>query len=98
MTAGGPVDDLNVIRAAQLVRVRDRGGPRHGEEQGVLDLVADGAVAIRVGVIVAAGRTDEVLREWDDGAPVLYASGRTVHRGLIVCHSHALFAGERHAE
>ena len=90
--------DLTVIHAAQLVRVKDRGGPRHGEEQGVLDLLADGAVAIRDGVIVAVGPTDEVLRDWDEGAPVLDAGGRTVLPGLIECHSHPLFAGERHAE
>jgi len=87
------MSDLNVVHAAQLARVRDRGGPRRGEEQGVLDLVADGAVAVRNGVIVAAGRTDNVLREWDDGTPALDASGRTVLPGLIECHSHPLFAG-----
>jgi imidazolonepropionase len=90
--------DLNVIHAAQLVRVLDRGGPRRGEEQGVLDALADGAVAVRDGAIVAAGDTEAVLRDWDDGAPTLDASGRTVVPGLIECHSHPLFAGERHAE
>jgi len=90
--------DLNVVHAQQLVRVRDRGGPRRGDEQSALDLVADGAVAVRDGRIVATGRTDEVLRDWGDGAPELDASGRTVLPGLIECHSHPLFAGERHAE
>ena len=90
--------DLNVVHAAQLARVRDRGGPRRGAEQGVLDLVADGAVAVRDGLIVAAGSTAEVLRDWDDGSPTLDASGRTVLPGLVECHSHPLFAGERHAE
>jgi imidazolonepropionase len=92
------MSDLNVVHAAQLARVRDRGGPRRGEEQGVLDLVEDGAVAVRDGRIVAAGPTEEVLRDWDDGAPVLDATGRAVLPGLVECHSHPLFAGERHAE
>jgi imidazolonepropionase len=90
--------DLNVVHAAQLARVEDRGGPRRGDEQGVLDLVPDGAVAVRDGTIVAAGSTDEVLRDWGDGSPTLDASGRTVLPGLVECHSHPLFAGERHAE
>jgi imidazolonepropionase len=64
----------------------------------VLDLVADGAVAVRDGAVVAVGRSDAVLRDWDDGSPTLDARGRTVLPGLVECHSHPLFAGQRHAE
>lgn len=92
------MNDLTVIHAAQLAHVRDRGAPRRGDEQGVLDLVADGAVAVRNGLIVAAGATDEVLHDWGDDAPTLDASGMTVLPGIIEAHSHPLFAGERHAE
>jgi imidazolonepropionase len=93
------VSDLNVTHAAWLACVRDRGGPRRGAEQGELDLIADGAVAIRGGRIEAAGSTDHVLRRWgDDGVPTLDATGMSVIPGLIECHSHPLFAGERHAE
>lgn len=91
--------DINVIHAASLARVHDHGEVRRGRSQGVLDLVADGAVAIRGGVIVAVGPTDAVLAEWDEpGVPVIDASGRTVLPGLVECHSHPLFAGERHDE
>jgi len=92
------VSDLNVVNASQVARIRDRGAPRRGLGQGVLDLVADGAVAIRDGKIVAVGQTDKVLREWRDGAPTLDASGMTVLPGLVECHSHPLFAGSRRAE
>lgn len=88
--------DLNVVHAAQLVRVHDRGGPRRGAEQGEMDLLADGAVAVRDGVIVAVGPTDEVLAEHgEDGVPTIDATGRTVMPGLVECHSHPLFAGDR---
>lgn len=90
--------DLNVIHAAQLACVRDRGSARRGREQGELDLLADGAVAIRDGVIVAAGDTVTVLRDHGDQVPTFDASGATVLPGLIECHSHPLFAGSRHAE
>jgi len=94
--AGG---DLNVVRATSLARVRDCGAARRGPEQGELDLISDGAMAIRDGLIAAVGPTEEILREWDeDGIPALDASGLTVLPGLIECHSHPLFAGERHAE
>lgn len=91
--------DLNVIHAAQLVRVVDAGEPRRGAAQGELDMLADGAVAIRGGRIVAVGTTDALLADWrDDGVPVLDATGKAVLPGLIECHSHPLFAGDRHAE
>jgi imidazolonepropionase len=90
--------DLNVIHAAQLARVHDRRGARRGSLQGELDLLADGAVAIRGGVIVAVGETAAVLREHGEDVPTLDASGATVLPGLIECHSHPLFAGSRHAE
>jgi imidazolonepropionase len=93
------MSDLNVVHAAQVARVRDHGAPRRAGAQGELDLIADGAVAIRDGAIVAAGETDDVLREWDDpSVPTLDATGRSVLPGLIECHSHPLFAGSRHAE
>lgn len=87
-----------MIHAAQLACVRDRGAARRGDEQGELDLIADGAVAIRDGVIVAAGDTGTVLREHGGTVPTFDASGKTVLPGLIECHSHPLFAGSRHAE
>ncbi len=92
------MNDLNLVHAAQVARVSDHGVPRRGEQQGELDLVPDGAVAIRDGVIVAVGPTDQVLAAWPDEVPTLDASGRAVLPGLIECHSHPLFAGSRHAE
>ena len=93
------MSDLNLIGAAQVARVADRGGPRRGREQGELDLVADGAVAIRDGP--HRRRSARPPRSWPSGAievPTLDVSGATVLPGLIECHSHPLFAGSRHAE
>lgn len=93
------MSDLNVIHAAQLARVTDTGAARRGDEQGELGLIADGAVAIRDGVITAVGATDEVMREWaDEHVATLDASGMTVLPGLVECHSHPLFAFHRHGE
>ena len=93
------MNDLNVVHAAELAVVADRGAARRGREQRELDLIADGAVAIRGGRVAAVGPTADVLRAWgDDGAVTLDASGKTVLPGLIECHSHPLFSGKRHAE
>jgi imidazolonepropionase len=93
------MSDLNIVHATSLVRVDDRGEARRGATQGDLGIVADGAVAIRDGVIVAVGTTDEVLAvHGEGGIPTIDASGRCVLPGLVECHSHPLFAGDRHHE
>jgi len=93
------MSDLNVVHAQSLARVHDDGQVRRGPTQGNLDIVADGAVAIRNGVIVAVGSTDEVLSTHGrDEMPTIDAGGRCVMPGLVECHSHPLFAGERHHE
>ena len=92
------MNDLNVIHASQLARISDHGEPRRGAAQGALDLIADGAVIIRDGTIVAVGETPELVREWGGDVRSFDATGLTVLPGLIECHSHPLFAGERHAE
>ena len=93
------MSDLNVVHAASLARINDRGEARRGATQGELGVVADGAVAIRDGVIVAVGTTVEVLASHGEaGVPTIDATGRCVLPGLVECHSHPLFAGERHHE
>ncbi len=91
--------DLNVVHAASLARVADSGEPRRGRSQSELDIVADGAVAVRDGVIVAVGATDDVLATYGDpDVPTIDARGRCVLPGLVECHSHPLFGGDRHHE
>ncbi len=93
------MNDLNVVHAAAARVCGGPGPPRRGREQRELDLIADGAVAIRDGPIVAVGHTADVLGEWGrDGVIPFDASGKTVLPGLIECHSHPLFSGSRHAE
>ena len=95
----GDAGDLNVVHAAFVAQVRDRGAARRGHEQGELDLVPDGAVAVRDGIIVAVGATAAVLAEWGGpGVLTIDARGRCVLPGFVECHSHPLFAGERHDE
>ena len=93
------MNDLDIVHAAALCRISDDGGPRRGATQGRLDIVADGAVAIRDGIVVAVGTTAEVLdAHGRDGATTIDATGKTVVPGLVECHSHPIFDGERHDE
>lgn len=92
------MNDLNVIHADSLVCIHDHGEPRKGRAQAELDLVKDGAVAIRNGRILCAGPTGQVLRQTGDDVPTMDARGCTVLPGLIETHSHPVFAGNRHHE
>ena len=70
-----------------------------GSAQGHVGVIADGALAVRNGVIAAVGTTDEVMAtHGSDDVPTIDATGRCVLPGLVECHSHPLFAGDRHHE
>lgn len=90
--------NLTIINAASLVCVSDRNKPRFGKSQGELDIIHNGAVAIREGKIAAVGSTNKILNDFGDDAEVIDASGKTVMPGLVECHSHPIFAGNRHWE
>ncbi|HVE18489.1 MAG TPA: imidazolonepropionase [Ilumatobacteraceae bacterium] len=93
------MNDLNVVHAASLAQVHDSGEFRRGPTHADLDLVTDGAVASRNGRISAVGVTADVLAaHGDDDVQTIDARGRCVLPGLVECHSHPLFAGERHHE
>lgn len=96
MSGGG---NVNVINAEALVTVADSGEVRRGATQGDIGLITDGAVAMRAGSIAAVGTTAEVMADWSDSSvPVIDAAGKTVLPGLVECHSHPLFGGDRHDE
>ncbi|WP_320169410.1 imidazolonepropionase [Maridesulfovibrio sp.] len=90
--------NLTIINAASLVCISDRNRPRAGKAQGELDIIRGGAVAIREGEIVSVGTTAEILKKYGDDTELLDATGKTVLPGLVECHSHPIFAGNRHWE
>jgi len=59
-------------------------------------LIGDGAVAVREGVIVWVGSTADVPREFQGETADL--EGRVVTPGLIDCHTHLVFGGNRARE
>ncbi len=86
--------DLLIVNAGELLTVVSPGGPRRGAEMGDLGLIAGGAVAVRNGVIVSVGPTDELrrtIRAWQ----TLDADGRVVMPGFVDPHTHCVFAGHR---
>lgn len=87
--------DLIVHSAAQVATCA--GGVRRGRQLADVGIVVDGAVAVSDGIILAVGRTADILAEYSSDS-LLDATGRAVCPGFVDPHTHAVYAGERIAE
>ena len=60
-----------------------------------LGIVERGAIAVRVGRIVFAGPEAELPAEAVSGAEIIDCGGRWITPGLIDCHTHLVYGGDR---
>ena len=81
--------------ASQLLTLA--GGPQRGETLGSLGIIADGAVLVREGAILAVGSSAELRAAYPD-EPGLDAGGCVVMPGFVDPHTHLIWAGDRAAE
>jgi imidazolonepropionase len=86
--------DLMIRNASQLITCASPSGAKRGTDMQDVDKIVDGAVAIDQGKIVAVGRTEEILRDFD-GADVIDANGKVVCPAFVDPHTHIVFAGDR---
>lgn len=89
--------DLLIHSAAQLVTCASPGGPKRGPAMRDLGVIADGAIAIDDGGIVALGPSSE-LRATYDARRAIDAAGKIVCPGFVDPHTHLIYAGDRVAE
>lgn len=92
MNPKAPTNRLNIIHARQLVTVRGPARARRGPELRELDIITDGAIAVRDGLIEWVGPTDQLP---DKTAPEFDASGKLILPGFVDSHTHAVFASTR---
>ncbi|PWH19081.1 MAG: imidazolonepropionase [Anaerolineae bacterium] len=81
--------------ASQLLTLA--GGPQRGDELGRLEIIPNGAVLIRNGIIEAVGKSDELRAAYPD-EPDFDALDRVVMPGFVDPHTHVIWAGDRAAE
>lgn len=87
--------DLIVHNASQVLTVPSVAGkPQRGEKMGLLGAIPHGAVAIRDGLVVAVGDSAEILATFS-AEKMIDAHGNAVIPGLIDCHTHAIYGGDR---
>jgi len=90
--------DLLVTGIGDLCRMGDGTGPQGGRDQADVGAVRDAALAVRGGVIVAAGPRTEVEAAAGEARRRVDAGGRVVLPGWVDAHTHLLFAATREDE
>ena len=83
--------ELLIENAAQLVTCASR-SPKRGAAMQDADAIANAAIAINAGEIVAIGRAGELRFEADQ---TIDASGKVVCPGFVDPHTHVVYAGDR---
>lgn len=86
--------DLIIHSASQLLTCASHGKPKKGKEMLDLGIIENGAVAVANGKIIAVGKSDEVLREFESENSI-DAAGKVVSPAFVECHTHVVFAGNR---
>lgn len=90
--------DLLITHARELVTGRaDPTRGARGSHLQDLEIIADGAVAVAGGRVVAVGPTAEIEARLA-GRTTIDATGRLVSPGLVDPHTHLVHAGTRHVE
>src|SRR5260370_3183607 len=90
--------DLAIVHCRQLVTLAGTPGPRSGPAMRELGIIADGALRVHDGRIVAVGPRAEIERSLPEGTEIVDAGGRIVLPGFVDAHTHPVFAGNRAGE
>ncbi len=86
--------DLLIHSASQVITCASPNGPKRGTEMLDVGLIADGAVAVDDGRIVAVGSLAELQSQYT-GRKTIDAGGKVVCPGFVDPHTHVVYAGER---
>jgi imidazolonepropionase len=90
--------NLAIVNIGQLVTLAGPSRPRVGKELRELGIIANAALLIEDGHIVAAGAYSETKENIPAHAELIDAEGRCLTPGFVDAHTHLVFAGNRAAE
>lgn len=72
---------------------------KFGKEMSEINVIENGSVVIENGIIKAVGKTDDILKDYDEkNYEVIDATGKSVMPGFVDSHTHFVFGGYRAEE
>lgn len=86
---------LAIINASQLVTLAGPARARGGEEMRELEIIENGGMIVRDGLVERVGTSDEIALSIRPDARVVDAEERVVLPGFVDAHAHPVFAGDR---
>lgn len=88
--------DVLLYQIKQLLTMDGSDGPVKGKDMSKLNVLEDGAVAIKDGKVMAIGKTDELKHI--EAKEKVDCKGKLVTPGLVEPHTHLVFGGSREHE
>ena len=95
MSSGNESKSLAIINCSQVVTLAGPTRPRVGPELRELDVVANGGLFVRDGLIETVGTNAQIEALADSATTVVDADGRVMLPGFVDAHTHPVFAGTR---
>ncbi|MBN2829117.1 MAG: imidazolonepropionase [Candidatus Cloacimonetes bacterium] len=89
--------DLLITNAKQLLTIAGENSPRKGKQMSNVGLIENGAVAVKDGLIIGAGTTEDILSKYESDT-VVDAEGKVVMPGFVDPHTHPVFVHTRENE
>lgn len=89
--------DLIIRNADQLLTLSGAARARKGPEMNCLGIIANGAVAVQDGRIIACGKSADICREYQ-ADQTIDAAGKVVMPGFVDPHTHPVFYATREKE
>jgi len=93
--------DLVIIHANELITLDSKlGVPRVGKKMSKLGIIKDGALAVKNGIIIFVGTTDELKSKYSliKIKTKIDATNKLVTPGFVDAHTHIIFDGSRETE
>ncbi|MFD1337058.1 imidazolonepropionase [Oceanobacillus iheyensis] len=88
--------DVLLYQIKQLLTMDGSEGPVKGKDMSKLNVIEDGAVAIKDGKVIAVGKTDDLNHI--EAKEKIDCQGKLVTPGLVEPHTHLVFGGSREHE